>query len=86
MRSQQALYVCVWGVLFHMTEWKYKRKQNVAPVGFPPKPAWQIKKEAGGRTKLSHKTAFSDLTKEECDFSSAVKGAISLGPHYPDLR
>lgn len=78
--------VCVCGVLFHMIEWKYKRKQNVAPVGFPPKPAWQIKKEAGGRTKPSHETAFSDPTQEECDFSLAVKGAISLGPHYPDLR
>lgn len=67
-----------------MTEWKYKRKQNVAPVGFPLKAAWQIKKDAGGRMKPSHKAAFSDLTKEECGIRSAVKGTISLGPHFPD--
>lgn len=33
----------------------------------PFKPAWQIKKKAGGRMKSSHETAFSDLTMEEHD-------------------
>lgn len=69
-----------------MTEWKYKRKQSVAPVGFPLKAAWQIKKEAGGRMKPSQKTAFADPTKEERGIRSVVKGTISLGPHYPDLQ
>lgn len=65
-----------WGSLFHMTEWKYKRKQNATPVGFPLNQLGKLNRKLVGEWSLHTKLYFLTWQRKSVTFAQWWKGLL----------